>query len=89
MENKEKKSVSPLAITVTIPIGIAPFNSGDYVARVVKKKYNILIVPYTVDAIKNTAMRNQKEEKLIEVHLTFSPKSSPARLSFKWASIKR
>jgi hypothetical protein len=89
MENKEKKSVSPLAITVTVPIGIAPSDSGDYVAQVVKKKHNILIVPYTIAAIKNAVIQGEREKKkLRKVQLILSQKSSPAELSFEWAAKK-
>jgi hypothetical protein len=89
MENKNiKTSLPPLVFTVNIPAVIASFDSGDYVARVVKEKQNILIVPYTIDAIKNATVRNQKEKRLAEVQLTFSQKSQPAKLSFKWVSKK-
>lgn len=89
MEDRNKNAGSILVFAVTVPFAIAPSGSGNYVARVVKKKHNILIVPCTIEAINNAAVRNQKEKRLTEVTLTFSPKSSPAKLTFKWASIKR
>ncbi|MFH1645591.1 MAG: hypothetical protein ABIB11_04130 [Candidatus Omnitrophota bacterium] len=87
MENKYRKiSSPPLVFTVKMAASIVPYDSGDYVAMVVKKKYNTIIVPYTVEAITRAAVRNQKEKRLTEVTLTFSPKSSPAKLTFVWVS---
>jgi len=89
MENRNKNvNPRPLVFTVNMPAVIAPSDSGEYVARMLKKEYNTVIVPYTIEAITKRAVLNQKEKQLAEVQLSFSPKSSPAKLSFKWISKK-
>jgi len=82
---KENKRVKPfLLVAIDIPAGMVPSASGDYVAQVVRKKYNIMIVPYTITAIKNAAIQGEKEKKkLRKVQLSFYQKSSPAELSFE------
>lgn len=82
-------SFSPLVFAVKMAAAITPSDSGDYVARVLKKKYNTVIVPYTIEAIKRAAVANQKEKRLTAVTLTFSPKSLPAKLTFVWIGRER
>lgn len=82
-----KGSVSndPIVLNVKIPATIDRSEVGDYVAKVIKKNDNILIVPDTIEAITNASTNDRGGRRLEAVQLTFSPKSSPAKLSFKWA----
>lgn len=84
MEERNDSASSGLVFTVDIPASIVASETGVFVARLSKKKHNIVLVPHTINAIKNAAVRYQKEKRLAAVQLTFDPVSLPAKLFFKW-----